>query len=557
MSENSSTRGYIYSSHGVTPATDESSHGEGSVPQEAERTSSEETTEQSEPEEDSHQGVRPQTETKATRRPKRRKAAEGHLSIEYRNLLNSVIQDAAGTTQDNEAPLPVSHIGGSLWTSAEKDSFFSALALHGPADWPAISKCIVTKSEIEIKAYLGLLERQVKDGRSGRSMPDDVPIADVPAAYEVALECEEALDLAAEALARHVEADEAIREKQKFGSLWLIDADTANEIPNRWEEDHTANESDGPADNNAGDGTIPKSSNDDEKLDTGLLQPDAFLQLSRGLFMNSLLDTDASPHVPSTADSVSEGPAMFRSAFEDFHDTAVNLTRRLVQASLFQATSRLRAKQDRRPKEIVTVGDVRVAVDLLRVGLDWNKYWATAARRCNVEVYTDSIRFFDGRPSTKNGVLLTYDEVESELGLAQDHESESSISREDRHDQDTSDAGREFVSDEGHSDTLTSSDSASENDTKPTRLPKRKYSSDSTDEAGKDEDTYLDLVDRQASKAEGRRLWKLLRRTPTLSSLTENVDTFEPLSLDHRGCRRPQQWRRDVKYEAEWERRSL
>ncbi|KAF2772180.1 hypothetical protein EJ03DRAFT_267457, partial [Teratosphaeria nubilosa] len=65
----------------------------------------------------------------------------------------------------------------------------------------------------------------------------------------------------------------------------------------------------------------------------------------------------------------SDEPAIFRSAFEDFYNIAVSLTRRLVQATIFQTMTRLRASDGSRmawtPEPLVREKDVKTAVDIL------------------------------------------------------------------------------------------------------------------------------------------------------------------------------------------------
>ena len=129
---------------------------------------------------------------------------------------------------------------------------------------------------------------------------------------------------------------------------------------------------------------------------------------------------------PDTGDHELDGesspePAIYRSALEDLYDLIRSLTQKLVHATLFQATSRLRAKDnDAPPTANVISNDVHVAADLLGLKQDWKTYWAKLPRRAGLEVYSESDKYKRGRTGTKNGVKLTYDEVESEMGLEND-----------------------------------------------------------------------------------------------------------------------------------------
>lgn len=57
------------------------------------------------------------------------------------------------------------------------------------------------------------------------------------------------------------------------------------------------------------------------------------------------------------------------------------------------------------------------ALDILGLSTEVKTYWARLPRRQGLDVFSDSEKYHDGRPGTKNGVRLTYEEVEAELGL--------------------------------------------------------------------------------------------------------------------------------------------
>jgi RNA polymerase I-specific transcription initiation factor RRN5 len=106
---------------------------------------------------------------------------------------------------------------------------------------------------------------------------------------------------------------------------------------------------------------------------------------------------------------------MFRTAFRDFHSLTLNLTKRLVQVAIMQATSRLRSKRRRLRhgvKPMVRKRDVRAAIDILGLQRNGKHRWKGAARRCGVRVYDEQrlTRFKSKKWD------LTYDEVEEILG---------------------------------------------------------------------------------------------------------------------------------------------
>jgi RNA polymerase I-specific transcription initiation factor RRN5 len=144
-----------------------------------------------------------------------------------------------------------------------------------------------------------------------------------------------------------------------------------------------------------------------------LLQPEAMLTLSRTLFMNR------SPTIPSPWAHWSEypsefttEPAIYRSAFNDFHTLVVSTTRRLMQTAIMQATSRLRSQRHRASKGIlpfVKRRDVLAAVDIVGMKRDGKERWQGVARRCAVRVYEGGSQRDSRRKSRKE---IPWEEVE-------------------------------------------------------------------------------------------------------------------------------------------------
>ncbi|KAK4632116.1 hypothetical protein CLAFUW4_02989 [Fulvia fulva] len=114
------------------------------------------------------------------------------------------------------------------------------------------------------------------------------------------------------------------------------------------------------------------------------------------LFMNNGEDEEQNWHHLDALSTDIDGPAMFRSALTDLHDLAIGLTRRLVQVVIFQAMSRLRAedsiRKDWTPSANIRDADVHSALDLLNMPRSGERYWASCARRCRVDVYSEQRR---------------------------------------------------------------------------------------------------------------------------------------------------------------------
>ncbi|KAK3709379.1 hypothetical protein LTR37_010940 [Vermiconidia calcicola] len=604
MSPLPSSRAYIESSrNGIRAATDESSSGESSVSEEGERRSSEgkqaETgsTQHLRKEDAPEDGPAdaPEDAQKEEPNKKRRKAGvKGPPNKRYKGLLQDEVQNARDPKGRNAELLPPSQTGGSLWTSAEKETFFSALVLRGTDNLAGISNAIGTKSEAEVRRYLLLLRSDEAGGVQSKYMSTAFNLADIPAAYEIQNHCETALDSAADALADYVYQHEMDLERQTFGDHWLIDKDTAADIeenlpqtvlvsaiedPGQDSPNGSNHEKDaqgeivgneGPAGKT---GVVDRSQHQDDHTmpsvpSAELLSPEIFCQLSCSVFMNNGTELSNNWHNVGSSDGASSTPAMFRSAFDDFHTVVIDITRSIVQASIFQAMTRLRAREESRPALLVTEEDVKIATELLGLDTDWKKYWATAARRSGVDVYSESRRFQDGRPGTKNGVKLTYEEVEAELRVGSPLQSipstqfgshgareriEGNLRPQPRGRQSHSEGSSSGGISEPRSNKESKNEDDSVLDSSFDAEKSRNERETSTPHGSEeDEDTYLDALDLRASLIEERRLLGLLGHETLPPEIDEDQDTppSKPLGRNPGPNR---YWQKRTTYEAEWE----
>ncbi|KAK5713734.1 hypothetical protein LTR17_017501 [Elasticomyces elasticus] len=492
----------------------------------------------------------------------------------YRELLNQVISHAAGQSSEATDVLPPSQIGASYWSSTEKEALFTALERCDPGNLPELSRAVGTKSKAEIHVYLRLLQNGVHEAGQTAHTKDKFSFADVPAALEVPKTCEAALNNAAADLARRVEKLDARQEEAKHGDSWLINEDLAALI----EEQLQATEETG--EEPVADGERSSEEQEEAPLPVFpsviLLCPEAFLQLSRNVFMNAPPESGDNWRDLLEEGSGLSGPAIFRTAFDDFHNLTVSFTRRLVQAALFQAQSRLRASDSSRtnwtPVAEVKSFDVSTAAEMLNLRTDWWGYWAKVPKRYGLEVYTDIKKYVDGRPRTKNGVKLAYDEVEAEMGLRQElHSTEDDSGRPQfmkkeelaEHDFDSDDFTE--ISDEGSqaSSPLSASeveggeytnDSESGGSIKEEPLPPRKRRRALSPTAfAKVEDEYLEALDVRAGAQETARLWKMLGKDrgepdigepPQPPSMPREQQDDDSLHVD---------WRAKVNFESLWE----
>lgn len=492
---------------------------------------------------------------------------KAHLSKRYLDLLNDDIAEINHGIGFDDGHLAASQIGASYWSIAEKEACFRQLCLSGPGNLETLASAIGTKSAPEVQAYVLLLQEGVRELENSSKASDRFTFEDVPAACEVSPECEDLATLAADAIAERVESDDAEKERETHGQWWLIDETTAGELEDQFEAEDSAhsptdqhvNDQDGVQNNveagpddHAGSLAVPAAN---------LLDSVNFLKLSSRLFMNSASDPDANWHTHLDPNSDQDGPSIYRTAFDDFHNLAVSLTRRLVQASIFQALSRLRSASDSRLVPAVNGNDVAAAVDIVGSKVDRDKYWATAARRCGVEVYSEADKFRDGRPGTKRGFKLTYEEVERELGMVSDSHSagmdddesvsDGAIDELDADDDAFTDGSEHPESHLGENevikDVAVSPDHESRGCRNKPQTRKRGLSPHSFDRA---EDEYLEQLDQINSIVEDNRLRGILG----LALIDGDVAVKPAFSYKRTKTEtRGQYWRDVVQYEAPWE----
>ncbi|KZM21569.1 uncharacterized protein EKO05_0000741 [Ascochyta rabiei] len=148
-----------------------------------------------------------------------------------------------------------------------------------------------------------------------------------------------------------------------------------------------------------------------------LLHAENMLSLSKILFMNRSADIPSPwPHWSAYASEQVPEPSILRTAFNDFHTLAVSVTKRLMQAAIMQATSRLRSQRRRTKKGVmplVKTRDVLSAIDVLGLKRNARSRWTGVARRCNVRV-------FDEQRTTRFKIKqreISWEQAEQILGL--------------------------------------------------------------------------------------------------------------------------------------------
>ncbi|KAH9812634.1 RNA polymerase I-specific transcription initiation factor rrn5 [Teratosphaeria destructans] len=512
----------------------------------------------------------------------------------YRHVLNAMIDETAGRMSNHGYSIGPSQIEASHWTAAEKDALFRKLTICGPGDLHSLSAAVGSKSEAEINVYLKLLQDGIAEARATVPSELNASATDAPSAYEVSPFCEAGLESAADSLSGRLAKSDAQAEQDRYGDYWLIDATLADEI----EQDLESSEI--PA--GAGDGQdaevarpdLGTRSADSAPFESAsLLRPTTFLQLSYNIYMAGTPGDDSRWYASGENVDDPDEPAMFRSAFEDFYNVAVSITRRLVQATIFQTMTRLRASDGSRmawtPEPLVREKDVKTAIDILGMnGHAWSTYWARLPRRQGLIVYSDSKKYRDGRPGTKNGVGLSYEEVEAELGLPTDVQPEDEAEELD----DVSPDEMDFDSDDFTVISVPGSEPEAENNEEvreidanvadateqshddkaekeaesashevltlrerqwATRKLKRKRAL-SPIGFGRAQDAWLDATDMNASREEERRLWQSIRKHPPDHVQLDRQSVPASPVLNGVVPAQTTDWRDRVEYEAPWER---
>lgn len=309
---------------------------------------------------------------------------------EYRKLYNEEIANFIGGSandKNKEEAFKTSQLGFSVWNASEKSTFFRSLERRGRHDLRGISNSVRSKSEPEIFQYINLLQKSFAE-ESSRISPPILLQRPLEAAFELSLECTEALDRCADALSALQQREEETNEIAKHGDMWLLIPSIA-----RWTEECIKD--DGKRAELVA--SLPEAE---------LLNLKSFLDLSNTFFMNS---SDIEYNWRSY---IEDGPTMMNTAFKDFHTLAVILTKKIIKSAVFVALFRIRETGSSCYE--VRRKDVSAALGILGITSGLKDYWTGLARRCNLRVYNEVV---ESKTPKKE---YSYDEVEDLLVLKRD-----------------------------------------------------------------------------------------------------------------------------------------
>ncbi|KAF1993420.1 hypothetical protein P154DRAFT_74607 [Amniculicola lignicola CBS 123094] len=518
--------------------------------------------------------------------PDTKRHLQGLYNDGYRTLFNEdVLEAAARFDADPSFDPPKAQIGGSQWSREEKSTFFAALGRLGRSDLPGLAKAVVTKSIPEVQELLILLQ----DG-AVRHKRAHVTLRDIPAATEISPACDARLEWAADALAWTQERFEAKQEQDRYGTYWLITPEVAEEIEEVAE--HAKPWSRAPSLSSSAPPFMGEEGHEEHNTDHvdvvpqllqdipegKLLRPASLLTLSTKFFMNGSPDPPSLyPNWTTMVTPLATQPSMYRTALIDFHCLVVSFTKRLVQASIVQATSRIRSQGWRRKKAVVhqhvKSRDVLTATDVLNIPIDGKQRWQTVARRCRLRVY-------DGRGKSRRE--LSWQEVEASLS-AYDKVAEATNTDDEVLEAFTADEREHFgaraarsgtpgpvgqgiqtmpehdISDVQYEDDSDDIDYGEDDDDDDSmsHSPRRVSPSTTMDSAPGSpprETVSLEAFDQNASRIDERYLWEILKTPPPADSIKLEDDNPESSSGTPEGASPDHDdWRDWTDYRADWE----
>ncbi|KAL8722895.1 MAG: hypothetical protein Q9181_007398 [Wetmoreana brouardii] len=416
-----------------------------------------------------------------------------------------------------------SQIGISKWSPREKELLFQGLAHYGRDNLPAITALIATKSELEVRVHLQLLQEASTKQHIFGSRRSLVGMVDIPAAVEVSQQCCAQLEQAADALAALQQRHEEKQERQNHGNLWKLNQKTAAWVERCMQE-----------------GQEGKTEIHEKLPAAEILNLRMFLKLSEQLFMNSS-DSDSNwrTYVPKRDAYRKEELSVLYTAFSDMHNVATSITRRLVQSSLFFAMSRLRASQVSfySHHQVVKRCDVLAALKAVGMKENGKDRWVKVARRCKLSVYDNDPE--DVMSYTKVERFLDQGVLATDAGTSS--ESENKVG--DSH----------LGSSQEHLESESNSSTASQGARSPHQSSATSDEPEPGSKFGEKTNAYLEYIDNQASREEEFRLWKMLDKDPPHNLLAEATAQIKrPKSFRH-DRDDLDDWRNWVNFRPEWE----
>ncbi|KAI4739657.1 hypothetical protein E4T50_09894 [Aureobasidium sp. EXF-12298] len=558
---------------------------------------------------------------KENHKPSITKSTKATYSDAYRDFYNAELEELIHPVHAITHALSASEIGVAVWTPLEKEVLFRKVSALGKDDIKGISSAIRTKSETEVRQYLSLLDQGTVEGNVTKALPV-FSAADVSPAFEVSKQSEELLEEYANGLAQYQKRSDQKREKKRHGDYWLLTEEVAQEVEEQVMardgsykksglHDEVENEDDdlesAGSDQETANTDVesgqedPRTDTEDEPDPSGeatarnkelnqqcpepledlmvpaadLLDLPMWLRLSR-LFMYQ--SSELGDSWDKLITSRHETPSMYHTAFQDFHNLTVSLTRRVVQATIFQTMTRLRARDKDQPGARVTTTDVRAATEILDLQPNPRKFWASVPRKHGLRVYERGSKFARGQ--SRAGIELSLEEAEERLGAGN-----ASVATETDDDvvQTVEDDTEEDVldPDQYYNDPELWTEASDTEDETPIDVPDDQHSDASDDdeaayhptddeeaqEAAKKKrhrkgrmernfqrahDAYLEAVDQEISRVHEVGMWDTLGAAPPNDIKNEEVEIPRQPVIKRR-LSDTANWRDGFEYHSPWE----
>ena len=474
--------------------------------------------------------------------PKRLKVREVE---KYRKFFNQSLEE----TTERETPhqhgddaRPGVH--GMIWSVDEKDRLFSALGQKGRHHHKVLAAMVGTKSEPEVRAYVQLLQSvATKHDYSSLYRKGLFDVSSIEAAADVDPACADALEVAADTLAAQQFSREELTEKALQPKKWLITRKTA-----KWAE-RCLNSG------NEGEEIIAK-----EMPFATLLNIKNLLSLSKHVYMNSKDPDHNWRTLRKSRISTSTTPSAFYSAFSDLHSFILARTKRLVQLSLFFARSRIDAESlHALPSPNVRAADVLTAVEIARMPLNSADYWPNIASRCNLRVFEHvNSRQYWGKRYTHDEVEGTLRNTDNRRGRYRSRSRSESADLSPRR-QSSQEASESEAVQSPVSNSSTDHDSSDESSVSSARRPPSSIPQDPHarrhERQTLTQDTYLETLDENRSRAEMQRLWKILGSQEDIEAESKGKNASLPRKPLPPGKRKEDftDWLNWIDYWDEWE----
>ncbi|KAI5290997.1 hypothetical protein KEM54_006749 [Ascosphaera aggregata] len=350
----------------------------------------------------------------------------------YVSLFNEAVRDLGdGTVYDSSSILydRILQNGAVRWTRRERNAFYNGLAKFGKGETTKIARLIETKSEMEVRALIQVLDRNLRYRTTRHREPGFHAFKDIPAAVEVSTVCCHAMEKSAGALIFEEESKERLVGSRNYGDLYAIDGRLAAWVEEKLRPELQASESrpaldgigydDGVTDfeepgsqNGAKDGDTPDVVEDSVIFTVGrLFNLSNWIRLSENIFMNPG-GTRKEDNWRSLSAEI-RSPSLTCESFSEFYALAISLTRRIIQSTIFFALSRTRALEraglNVSAETFVRKEDILTAIDILRLPRDSHEFWAKSARHCSLDVVHDIHR------KGSHKIRLSYNQVEGIL----------------------------------------------------------------------------------------------------------------------------------------------